>query len=719
MKSMSSAFVVFLACLLIPPGVNAERRTIRETDLLKFTWMGDPQLTRDASEAAYVLVNVDSKREGYETRLWSVATASGQARPLTTGVRDSAPRWSPDGKRLAFLRQTEKDGKPLPAQLWITPREGGEAVQVTRLGKGVSNPTWSPDGMRIAFSSTTNEQDVTLAACQASAEKADCAQPRASDVKVITRAIYRANGSGYVDFSRPAHIWSVDVAPGSAPGAVRQLTSGPREQREIAWSPDSTRIYYVADRYDAKAKFEHPEHTVYSLPAAGGEPAEVVHFPGRLSSLAISPDGKRVAFLGSPNLPVQSHVRTNLWVARLGGEARNITAKYDWDIGAAITGDQTAPRAAGSVGPVWSADGESISVVVGKQGRANLERFHLKDGRITQLTAGDKTVVRYSSNGARMVAMVSTPTELNELYLLAEGGEPRRLTNVNQALFGQFKLSAPQDLWYRSFDGRMVHALVQAPPDFDPKKSYPLILNIHGGPHAAYGYTFFHEMQWMAARGYLVLYPNPRGSTTYGEEFANVIQYRYPGDDYQDLMAGVDELVRRGWADPARMGVTGGSGGGLLTNWVIGKTDRFQAAVSQRDIADWGNWWYSADNNYYNWFRSTPFDDPEEFRQRSPITYVKNIKTPTMFVLGDADSRTPAESGGDQMFRALTFRNIPTAMVRFPGESHDLSRSGTPWHRVERLQHIVNWFDLYLLGKKTNEYDLTPPAVPDLRTVSE
>jgi dipeptidyl aminopeptidase/acylaminoacyl peptidase len=255
------------------------------------------------------------------------------------------------------------------------------------------------------------------------------------------------------------------------------------------------------------------------------------------------------------------------------------------------------------------------------------------------------------------------------------------------------------------------------PPDFDPKKKYPLILNIHGGPHAAYGHSFFHEMQWMAARGYVVAYPNPRGSTSYGEKFANVIQYKYPGDDYKDLMAGVDELVKRGWVDSARMGVTGGSGGGLLTNWTIGKTDRFKAAVSQRDISNWAAWWYSADFTFFqgNWFRKPPFEDPEDYRARSPITYVKNIKTPTMFVLGDADSRTPAEAGGDQMFRAMKYLKVPTTMVRFPGASHDLSRTGKPAHRVERLQHIVNWFDIYLMGKKVNDYDVAPPAAPDLR----
>jgi dipeptidyl aminopeptidase/acylaminoacyl peptidase len=314
--------------------------------------------------------------------------------------------------------------------------------------------------------------------------------------------------------------------------------------------------------------------------------------------------------------------------------------------------------------------------------------------------------------------MISTPTEINELFEIGDANSSlTRLTSVNQRLSNELKLPPPKDIWYRSFDNRNIHALVQLPPDFDSTRKYPLILNIHGGPHAAYGFAFFHEMQWMAAKGYVVLYPNPRGSTSYGEQFANIIQYRYPGDDYKDLMAGVDELIRLGYVDKKRMGVTGGSGGGLLTNWVVGHTNRFAAAVSQRDIASWADWWYSADFTLFqgNWFRKPPFDDPEDYRARSPITFVNNVKTPTMFILGDVDSRTPPEAGGDQMFRALKYRKIPTAMIRFPGESHDLSRAGKPWHRVERLQHIVNWFDLYLMGKRTNEYDLTPPSVPDLR----
>jgi dipeptidyl aminopeptidase/acylaminoacyl peptidase len=266
----------------------------------------------------------------------------------------------------------------------------------------------------------------------------------------------------------------------------------------------------------------------------------------------------------------------------------------------------------------------------------------------------------------------------------------------------------------------MIQAWVQKPPDFNAAKKYPLILNIHGGPHGAYGYIFEHEFQWMAAKGYVVLFPNPRGSTTYGQEFGNVIQYHYPGDDFKDLMAGVDEVVRRGYIDEKKLGVTGGSGGGLLTNWVVGHTTRFAAAVAQRDIASWAHWWYTADFTLFQpaWFKGPPFDQEEDFKARSPITYIKDVKTPMMFILGEADYRTPPGAGGEEMFRALKFRKIPTVMVRFPDESHELSRSGKPWHRIERLQNIVGWFDHWLLGTPKPEYEVAPKEEVPLKRES-
>jgi len=298
---------------------------------------------------------------------------------------------------------------------------------------------------------------------------------------------------------------------------------------------------------------------------------------------------------------------------------------------------------------------------------------------------------------------------INDLHALDTAtGRMTTVARPNQELFGELDLTAPEEITYKSFDGREIHAFVQKPPGFSPRKKYPVILNIHGGPHAAYGHVFFHEMHWMAAKGYVVLYPNPRGSSTYGQEFGNIIQYEFPGDDAKDLVAGVDELIRRGYVDPKRQGVTGGSGGGILTNWIITQTDRFHAAASQRSIADWTSFWYTADFWLFSptWFRGAPWEEPEDFARRSPITHADKIKTPLMLIEGEIDYRTPPAAGGEMMFRALKFQKKPVVMVRFPGETHDLSRSGQPWHRIERLRHIVAWFDKYLQGKETIAYDV-------------
>jgi dipeptidyl aminopeptidase/acylaminoacyl peptidase len=332
-------------------------------------------------------------------------------------------------------------------------------------------------------------------------------------------------------------------------------------------------------------------------------------------------------------------------------------------------------------------------------------------GRVTPLESGDHEVVAYSADqtGDKLALVLSTPTQVGDIYLTSVGSDAGRLsqvTRVNQELVGSLTLSEPEEIWYQSFDGTRIQGWIQKPPDFDAARRYPMILEIHGGPHSAYGYAFTHEFQWLAAQGYVVFYTNPRGSTSYGQKFGNIIQYHYPGDDYKDLMVGVDTLLRRGYVDPKRLGVTGGSGGGLLTNWVITQTDRFSAAVSQRSIADWGSFWYTADFTQYTpfWFRKTPWQDPEEFRVRSPITYVDRIKTPLMLVEGESDMRTPPVSGGEIMFRALKYLKKPVVMVRFPGETHELSRSGKPRHRVERLRHIRNWFDMYLKDKDVPGY---------------
>jgi dipeptidyl aminopeptidase/acylaminoacyl peptidase len=430
----------------------------------------------------------------------------------------------------------------------------------------------------------------------------------------------------------------------------------------------------------------------------------------------MSPNGKQLAFYASTNQPVRSYTQPDLWVMNLEPDAqpRNLTANLDWDLGGGLTGDNAAPRGGGGIPPVWSADGRSIIAVYAKEGRSNLGSFDATNGRLTDVITGNHAIgsFRATRDAGKFALLISTPTRVGDLFWLDKPGTtPKQLTKFNDELFSKLNLTEPEEIWYTSFDGKKVHTWVQKPPNFDPNKKYPLILNIHGGPHAAYGYVFFHEFQWMAAKGYVVLYPNPRGSTTYGQDFGNIIQYNYPGDDYKDLMAGVDEVIKRGYIDESKLGVTGGSGGGLLTNWTIGQTNRFAAAVSQRDIASWASWWYTADFTLFqpSWFKAPPFEDPEDYKKRSPITYINNVKTPLMLILGEADWRTPTYAGGEEMFRALKYRKIPTVMVRFPNESHDLSRSGQPWHRIERLQHIVGWFDKWLMGAKKPEYEIGTP----------
>ncbi len=403
---------------------------------------------------------------------------------------------------------------------------------------------------------------------------------------------------------------------------------------------------------------------------------------------------------------MRSYSQSDLWVLDLpGGTPRDLTASYDFDIDGSVGGDQRAPRGQEPAGPIWSSDGRTILVKVGMHGNADLESFDAQNGG--QKYAGHGTsesheVISYTADrsAAHLAMVISSPTEIGDLYVAEgdTGAKPRRLTTFNDALFSQLSLTAPEEFWYTSFDGTKIEGWIQKPSSFDPASKYPLILEIHGGPHAAYGNTFTHEFQWMAAKGYVVLYVNPRGSSNYGQDFGNSIQYAYPGDDYKDLMAGVDEVLKKGYVDAARLGVTGGSGGGLLTDWVVTQTTRFKAAVSQRDISDWANFWYTADFTLFTptWFHKAPFEEPPEFTKRSPITYAENIQTPMLFILGDEDYRTPPGAGGEELFRALKYLKRTAAMARFPGENHELSRSGRPWHRIERLEQIVGWFDKYL-----------------------
>ena len=682
-------------------------RSVTEMDLFKFTWIADPQISPDGSTVAFVRVTVNEKENRYETSLFSVGTAGAQPpRRLTSGSRDTTPRWSPDGRRILFVRAVEKDGKTQPPQLYLLEISGGEARVMTDVERGAAAPVWSPDGTSIAFTSATGPTE----------KKPE--DGHKSDVQVVTKAVYRANGDPtYVDAAHHSHIFVMPVD-----GRATQITDSEFDEGGIEWARDGSAIYFRSVRV-AEPSFTDAGAEIYRVARGGGAVTKIAAIDGDVSSMALSPDGTKIAFVGTERgKPIRSYSQPDLWVVDVPGsdprgltpKPRNLTANYDFDIAGGIGGDQAPPRGQNRKPIVWSPDGNDLLVVSAEHGSSNLLHVRL-DGRITKLTDSKQDISAYSATaqGNRLAATFSTQTSIGDIFFLdytpagdANHHAPRQLTHVNDELFSGVQQSEPEEIWYRSFDGKQIQGWILKPPNFDASKKYPMILEIHGGPHSAYGNVYTHEFQWMAAKGYVVLFVNPRGSTTYGQEFGNLIQYHYPGDDYKDLMAGVDEVVKKGYVDANRLGVTGGSGGGLLTNWTVTQTQRFKAAVAQRDIADWYGFWFTADFTLFQptWFRKAPWEDPQDFAARSPITHVANVTTPEMFILGDQDYRTPPADGGEMMFRALKYRKIPTVMVRFPRENHELSRSGEPWHRVERLQHIVGWMDQWLLGKKNTAY---------------
>src|SRR5437588_1279898 len=567
-----SCFVICLLTLIVGIGsLFAQKRNITEKDLWDFAWIGDPQVSPDGSRVAFVRVTVNEKKEGYNTSIWSVPTAGGEEpHQLTKGDHDSTPQWSPDGKFLLFVRATEKDGKPEPSQLSILPMAGGDSFTFTDLPKGASNPVWSPDGKTIAFTSETNPEDLakqekkkkkeeelkkavgatsptaspeaskspaekngsTKIASDEPAKKAEAESEHESDVRVITRAVYREDNEGYADPKHPAHIWTIQ-APRNADEKVqpKQLTFGRFDEGNIVWSKDGAKIYFVSLHVD-EPYYEQPKSELYSISANGGSATKLNSIDMDLGGLSLSPDGKQLAFVASVTQPVNSYTQPDLWVVDLTTNAkpRNLTATFDFDVGNGPFGDNAAPRAGGRNPPIWTTAGNSLIELYGKEGKSILASFDATSGAVTDLVSGNQAVlrVRASNDASKLVYTSSTATRINDLFVLdrqSANAQPQQLTDVNKELFSKLNLTEPEEISYKSFDGKPIQAWVQKPPDFNAAKKYPLILNIHGGPHAAYGYIFEHEFQWLAPKGYAVPIPKPRGSSTYGRDFGNVIQY--------------------------------------------------------------------------------------------------------------------------------------------------------------------------------------------------
>ena len=676
------------------------KRPMCEEDLLSLVWIADPQICPDGSRVAFTKVWIDAQEDEYRTQVWIADMEGAPPRPLTAGVRDAQPRWSPDGSAIAFVRGSEPKK---PGQLCVLPMRGGEAVSLTRLEGGVTDPCWSPDGRRIAFLSTTNP---TL-------DDPKREKPKHEPGRVITRPVVRVDNEGFIDFDHRSHVWVIDAAGGEP----RQLTAGKYAESAPRWSPDGRAVWFVSDRR-AEPWFGDEDSNLFAISPDCEAPTEadgispVVEFRGAILAYRAGAEGRIAMAATLPTESPRSYEQTHLVLAEEPWPCRtvkNAAPRYDFDVCGDLGSDQHPPRGGGEKPLAWTPDARSILTVVTRHGANMLARVDLADGSVAELTDyGHDVIAGTASADARTWALViGDPLRPGDLYRFDAGtGALTKLMAPNDSVFDQVDLGTVEEVWYDSFDGRKVQGWIVKPPGFDPTQKYPLVLEIHGGPHIAYGAGFYHEFHVLAGAGYVVLYTNPRGSSSYGQEFGNSIQYRYPGDDAKDLMAGVDQVLHRGYVDSQRLGVTGGSGGGLLTNWLITQTDRFAAAITQRCVAEWEGLYYGGDFTLFttSWFRKPPFEDPEEYRSRSPIAHASRITTPLMVIHSEEDWRTPIGQG-ETMFRALKQQRKPVVMVRFPGEGHELSRSGVPSRRVQNQKHIRAWFDKWLMGKEAPEYD--------------
>lgn len=675
---------------------QAGLRPMREDDLLSFEWVADPQISPDGRRVAFTRVWIDREADEYRTQVWWVEVDGGDARPLTRGEFDAQPRWSPDGSRIAFVRRTEP-GKP--PQIHVLPVDGGEALALTALEKGAGSPAWSPDGSTIAFTSGTHPE----------LDDPNRPKPKHEPGRVITRPVFRENNAGFLtDFDHLDHIWVVDAAGGTP----RQLTRGDAPDGPPRWSRDGGRVLFVADRR-AEPWFGHEESVLYAVDPRRETPADtsdlepVIAYPGPVRAFAERDGG--FALIGKPHGETfASYEQMDVLELAAGSDApRTLNTTRHHAFGEGVNSDQHAPRGGGEL-PFGSAgDGRSVITLASRSGAAMLVRVDATSGAVTELTPADRDVQTGTGtpDGRRWAITIGSTASPGDLAVVdVASGALRILHQPNRALLAGIALGRVEEFRFPSFDGTEIHGWIVHPPGVADGPA-PTLLEIHGGPHSAYGFGFFHEFHLLAGAGYRVVYTNPRGSTSYGESFANCIQYRFPEDDARDLLAAVDVLVARGDADPARLGVTGGSGGGLLTNWIVARDHRFAAAVTQRCVSEWTSMALSCDFAFFTpfWFRTQPWEDPEEWRRASPLYQAAEIRTPLMIVHSEEDWRTPIGQG-EAMFRALLQQRKRTVMVRFPGENHELSRSGTPSRRVQNQEHIRAWFDRWLLGKPAPQY---------------
>lgn len=689
------SIAALVACLFVLAGLAAAQQTPRGVtpeDYYSFEFIGDPNISPDGKMVAYVLTKVDRAQNRRNSSIWMIAT-DGNRPPwqFTTSPQSStSPRWSPDGKSLAFLssRPESTPAAPAPAagaastgtaeaprtQVYVLSMNGGEAKRITNLKNGVSVFRWSPDGTRFVAVSRIGPSD-------SKGESRD-----RSDVRHYKNTSYKFNDTGWFD-DRRTHLWVVEVKSGSA----KQITEGDDwNDSDPQWSPDGTRLAFVSNR-TGKEYEENRNTDVWVISAEGGKVTKISDHDEADNQPRWSPDGKWIAFTGE----IHDRDHPKIFLAPSIGGAPSELAANGLDL---IPG-----------GLEWSDDVKSLYFEAGVKGEYQLFRVDVQTKTVMQVTSGPRAVrsVDFNFAGGKMVYLVNDFKHLDNLYVAGlDGKNEFQLTDLNEALWKQLGFAEVERFSYKSADDWDVDGFLVKPIGWKEGKEYPLILSIHGGPAGQYGVDWYHEFQVYAAKGYAVLFTNPRGSTGYGQKFERGIVNEWGGKDYLDVMNGLDAALKQyPWIDQDRLGVTGGSYGGFMTNWILGHTNRFKAAVTLRSLSNF----ISDDGTRDGAYGHTPdfggdiFQRYELYWDRSPLKYAQNVKTPTLILHSDNDYRVPIEQG-EQWFRALKHFGVTTEIVFFPRENHNLTRTGEPKHLVESLNWQLYWFDRFLNGN--------PSAVP-------
>ncbi|MBD3413472.1 MAG: prolyl oligopeptidase family serine peptidase [Candidatus Aminicenantes bacterium] len=668
-KSISTLIFFLAAALAFQSTLQAE---IKETNLLdKETFMdmesiSSPIISPEGKHIIFVRRWVDEKKDRYTGNLWIVDSEGQRVRELTHGTwSDSSPVWSPCGKKIAFL--SDRSGSTQIHIMWLDTRE---TAQLTHLNNSPSSLRWSPDGQKLAFTMYIRDTDPIL---KVQLPKRPRGAEWAKPAIIIDRLSWRRDGRGPVPKGY-SHIYTIDARIGGTP---QKVTSGDYSHSDPQWGPNSKRIYFSAIR-KPDAEYLHGDTEIYSVDLETLDITPLTTRKGPDRGTEISPDGKWIAYTGYDDKEYTSHL-SNLYLMDLEGKNKRLLGKDFPNSPYYVT---------------WAQDNSGLYYLMAEKGAANIYFISL-EGNIEKITQGNHYLSGLSMAENGQIASTRS-TFYRPGYLVTFNlREPKQLTqlvDVNQDVLDGVKLGEAEEMWFKSPDGLDLQGWLIKPAEFEEGKKYPMLLWIHGGPWAMYSVRFNWSWQNFAANGYAVLYMNPRGSTGYGQDFVNGIQYSYPGKDLDDLMAGVDEAVSKGFIDEDNLFVCGGSGGGVLTAWIVGHTDRFTAAVSMRPVINWHSFVGTTDGaSWYRQFKKYPWEDPMEYAVRSPLHYVDNVTTPTMVMTGEADLRTPI-SQSEEYYRALKMLKKDTLLVRMPSEYHGWRR---PSHRLLQQLYLMSWFEKY------------------------